>query len=203
MWRYVSYKKKEVRLIINLEVSVKHLDVGRGGWTDHCFEAELQMCRWTHFLMDGSKWMHLLPVSTCHLLLTSHCANTAGNVGWERVRVCTYGYKRQLEWASVFNQSQDSTWIHTCLTAALEMVLKWNSSKLCRWLQCVYVFFPPQGEYNILLFLCLDSESESAQTGALGSHGSCAPSQATSQSVCRLVSWCAWAEAYSRQHRVR
>lgn len=35
MWRYVSYKKKEVRLIINLEVSVKHLDVGRGGWTDH------------------------------------------------------------------------------------------------------------------------------------------------------------------------
>lgn len=41
---------------------------------------------------------------------------------------------------------------------------------------CV-LFFPLQGEYNILLFLHLDSDSESAQTGALGSHGSSARSQ--------------------------
>ncbi|CAB1439971.1 unnamed protein product [Pleuronectes platessa] len=58
------------------------------------------------------------------------------------------------------------------------------------------------GECNILLFLCLDGDSESAPPGSLGSHGSYARSQATSQSVCRLVSWCAWAEAYSGQLRV-
>lgn len=89
------------------------------------------------------------------------------------------------------------------LSIALEMILKWNSSKLRPWLHtvCVY-FFPPQGEYNIRLFLRLDSESESAQTGALGSHGSsCSQSvsQATSQSVCQWVSWCAWDEAQSSQ----
>ncbi|KAK2862518.1 hypothetical protein Q5P01_002051 [Channa striata] len=52
---------------------------------------------------------------------------------------------------------------------------------------CVHFYFLYIGEYNILLFLRLDSESDSAQTGALGSHGSSALSQRSSAMLLSLT----------------
>lgn len=119
-------------------------------------------------LCDGREQL-IAPASSFHLPSTSHCrcANTAGYVNVGRVFV---PLKREL----LFSINPDMN--SYVLATALKVTLRRTSSKPYPVCVCVY-FFPPQGEYNILLFLRLDSESESAPTGAGGSHGSSALSQ--------------------------
>lgn len=140
---YVSDKKSVWWLTWTF--SVQHLDIRRGARTNHCWRAEvkLQMCRWTHWWTgtNACTCFQFPPAIYFSLSLCKHCWKHERGRMFERV----VWKKTWLKLDMCFRSTQRFKVDSFVLSIALEMILKWNSSKLRPWLHSVCIFFSSSG----------------------------------------------------------